>query len=49
MSISKLDKIIVMDNGTICAVGKHDELMKNSKLYKEIYMSQVKEGEENAR
>ena len=45
MSISKLDKIIVMDNGTISAIGTHDELMKNSKLYKEIYMSQVKEDE----
>ena len=43
MSISKLDKIIVMDNGRVSAVGTHHELMENSVLYKEIYMSQVKE------
>lgn len=45
-SIQNCDKIIVMDNGTIEAIGTHDSLLKTSKIYKEIYDSQVREGYE---
>ncbi len=46
-SIQDADKIIVLDGGEISAFGTHDELMKNSEIYREVYTSQVKGGEEN--
>ncbi len=36
------DKIIVIDKGQVENIGTHDELMKNSKVYKEIYESQTR-------
>lgn len=45
-SIMNADKIIVLDDGRIEAVGTHSELMNSSKIYKEIHLSQLeKEGE----
>ena len=35
------DKIIVVDNGKIDSIGKHEELLNKSKIYKEIYDSQT--------
>jgi multidrug resistance ABC transporter, ATP-binding/permease protein len=35
-SVEKADKIIVMNEGKVESVGRHDELMKNSDLYKEM-------------
>ena len=46
-SIQDADKIIVLDGGEISAFGTHDELMKTSDIYKEVYTSQVKGGSEN--
>ncbi len=46
-SILELDRIIVMDNGRVVACGKHNELIENSSLYKEIYMSQIREDSES--
>lgn len=46
-SVCDSDKIIVMDNGTINAIGTHDELLKNNKIYQEVYYSQNKVGGEN--
>lgn len=34
------DKIIVLENGEILEVGKHKDLMKNNKIYKELYLIQ---------
>jgi ATP-binding cassette subfamily B protein len=39
-SVCDADKIIVMDEGKIAGIGTHDELMKNSEEYREIYYSQ---------
>ncbi|MBQ6784170.1 MAG: ABC transporter ATP-binding protein [Acholeplasmatales bacterium] len=47
-SIEDADKIIVLDNGKIDAIGNHDELLKNNEIYKEVYYSQNKVGDDNA-
>ncbi|KAF1296723.1 ABC transporter [Enterococcus sp. JM4C] len=47
-SIEDSDRIIVMDNGAVNAVGTHDELLKTNQIYQEVYDSQVKGfGEDN--
>lgn len=45
-SVMEAEKIIVMDNGKISAVGNHETLMKESEIYREVYTSQNKGGEE---
>ena len=45
-SVQDADKIVVMDNGKIDAIGTHEELLKNNKIYKEVYESQTKMTEE---
>lgn len=37
------DKIIVLDNGEIVAIGKHDELIKECEIYRSISISQLGE------
>ena len=47
-SVEDADQIVVMNNGTIESVGTHDELMKISPIYQEVYNSQNhKGGDEN--
>ena len=40
-TIKDADKIIVLDEGKCVGMGKHEELLKNCKLYKEIALSQL--------
>ena len=44
-SVKDADMIIVMENGYVSAVGNHDELMKNSDIYREVYEQQVAGGD----
>ena len=46
-SIADCDMIIVMDDGHISDVGTHDELMKASDIYREVYEQQTNGGEEH--
>ena len=43
-SVRRADRIVVLDNGRIAAAGTHDELMKTSEIYRDIFRSQQKEG-----
>ncbi|MBQ8632700.1 MAG: ABC transporter ATP-binding protein [Lachnospiraceae bacterium] len=45
-SIKGADRIAVLDNGGISAIGTHEELMQSSDIYRDIYKSQLKEGGE---
>lgn len=45
-SVEDADRIIVMDNGRIDAIGTSEELLKNNKIYQEVYYSQNKQGTE---
>ncbi|MDU4890348.1 MAG: ABC transporter ATP-binding protein [Clostridium sp.] len=46
-SIEDADKIIVLDEGRIVAVGNHEELLASNKIYQEVYNSQVKGGKKD--
>ena len=40
--------IIVLDGGSINAIGTHQELLNSNDIYREVYMSQMKGGTEDA-
>lgn len=44
-TIRDADKIIVLENGTIAGMDKHDELMKNCEVYRQIAYSQLSKEE----
>jgi len=46
-SVEDADMIIVLNNGKISATGKHEELLKTSDIYREIYQQQVGRGDDN--
>ena len=46
-SVEHADLILVMDNGTISAMGDHAYLMENSEIYREVYTQQIGGGAEN--
>ncbi|MBQ3048734.1 MAG: ABC transporter ATP-binding protein, partial [Oscillospiraceae bacterium] len=41
-SVSDADKIIVLDDGKINAIGTHEELLAGNEIYREVYLSQQK-------
>lgn len=41
-SVKDADRIAVLENGHIAALGSHEELMENSEIYRDIYDSQLK-------
>lgn len=45
-SVRNADRIAVLENGKIADCGTHEELMKNSRIYQDIYTSQLKQGGE---
>ena len=47
-SVMDADMILIMDNGKIVDRGTHDELIKRSEIYREIYEQQTNGGEDNA-
>ena len=44
-SVQEADMIIILDNGMVADVGIHEELLKTSTIYQEVYYSQQKGGE----
>ncbi|MGN0311525.1 MAG: ABC transporter ATP-binding protein [Lachnospiraceae bacterium] len=47
-SVQEADKIIVLDQGKISGVGTHEELFETNEIYREVYESQVKGGDDHA-
>ena len=45
-SVQDADMIIILDNGMVSDVGKHEQLLARSTIYQEVYYSQQKGGEE---
>lgn len=46
-SIEDADLIIVLENGEISGIGTSEELLKTNAIYREVYVSQVKGGEDH--
>ena len=46
-SVEDADMIIVMDNGEINGIGTSEELLRTNEIYREVYESQVKGGDDN--
>ena len=46
-SVMESDLIIVMDDGRIADMGTHEELIKTSEIYREVYEQQTKGGGED--
>lgn len=47
-TVKNADRIVVVNDGMICGVGTHDELIKSNEIYNEICLSQLSENEVSA-
>ena len=47
-SIEDADQIIILDEGEVNGVGTSEELLRTNRIYREVYESQVKGGNEDA-
>ena len=47
-SVRRASRIIILENGSICAEGTHRELLRSCKIYQDIYLSQVGDMESEA-
>ena len=45
-SVEDADRIIVLDGGKVDGIGTHEELLKTNAIYREVYESQVKGGDD---
>ena len=45
-SLQHADQILVLEDGKVAGIGKHDELLENCLIYKEIYDLQFKKGDQ---
>ena len=45
-SVQEADLILVLDHGAVVAQGTHETLLQTSDIYREVYESQVKGGED---
>ena len=43
-SVEDADVILIMDGGKIVAMGRHEELLRDNKIYQEVYYSQNRMG-----
>lgn len=48
-TVMSADLVVVLENGRIAAMGKHNELIQQEGLYRKIYELQLKPAEEYAR
>ena len=48
-SVQDADRIIVLNEGQVVDFGSHDQLMKTSEIYRDVYESQMKGVDENAK
>lgn len=48
-SVQDADRIIVLSGGKISSIGTHDELLASSAIYREVYESQIKGGDEDGK
>ena len=46
-SVEDADRIVVMDNGRIDAIGTSAQLLETNKIYREVYLSQNRQGHES--
>lgn len=46
-SVQDADRILVLDGGRVVDIGSHDELIEKSDIYREVYESQVKGGDDD--
>ena len=48
-SVQDADRILVLDDGRVAAFGTHDELLASSEIYRDVYDSQMKGADDDAR